>query len=59
MRSRIKKKKRGEGKRNEGDEEARELVSIRLVKRVTEKVKNREGCKNREGRPRLSWVQEF
>ena len=59
MRSRIKKEKRGEGKRNEGDEEARELVSIRLVKRVTEKVKNREGCKNREGRPRLLWVQEF
>ena len=48
MRSRIKKKKR-----NEGDEEACELVSVRLVKRVREKVKNREG------RPRVLRVQEF
>jgi hypothetical protein len=43
MRSRIKKKKRKEGKRNEGDEEACDLVSVRLVKRVREKVQNRRG----------------
>ena len=48
MRSQIKKKKKGEGKRNEGDEEACELVSVRLVKCVREKVKNREGCKDRK-----------
>ena len=39
MRSRIKKKKRGEGKRNEGDEKACELVSIGLVRRVRESEK--------------------
>ena len=38
MRSRIKKKKR-----NEGNEEACDLVSVRLVKRVREKVQNRRG----------------